>query len=67
MAAAVPRRFGPFRPQKPQIGLVHQRGGLQRLAGLLVGEFGRCQFSQLLVHQRQELFGGIRVARFDLR
>ena len=44
---------------------VDQGGGLERLARLLVGELLRRQLAQLLVHQRQELLGGVRVAVLD--
>ena len=52
---------------EPDIGLMHQRRGLQRLTRFLLSQLGGGQLPQLLIHQRQELFGGTRVARFDLR
>ena len=51
---------------QPQIGLVHQRGRLQRLPRLLVSQLGGGQFAQFVVHQRQQLLGSGRVAGFDL-
>ena len=52
---------------EPQICLMHQRRSLQRLAGLFVGHSLCGQLPQLLVDQRQELVGGLWVARLDLR
>jgi hypothetical protein len=49
-------------PHKPHIGLVHKRGGLQGLAGLLLGQFLRCEFAQLVVDERQ---GTDRLARWQ--
>src|SRR5262249_51781953 len=55
---------GRVRAHQPQVGLVDQRGGLERLAGPLPGQpLGR-QFAQLVVDQRQELPGGGGVAAF---
>ena len=51
---------------QPQVRLVHQRRGLQRLARLLVGQLGGGQFAQLLVDQRQQLLRSGWVAGFDL-
>jgi hypothetical protein len=64
VAAAVPglRRFG---VHQAQVRLVDQGGGLERLARLLLRHpLGR-QLTQLVVDQRQELFGGRRVALLD--
>jgi hypothetical protein len=38
---------------QPQIGLMDQGRRLQGMARLLLGEFLRCKFAQLLVDQRQ--------------
>jgi hypothetical protein len=46
---------------------MHQRRRLDRLTGLLLGHLRRSQFPQLVVHERQELFGGSRVALLDSR
>ena len=50
---------------QPQIGLVDQGRGLERLAGLLLGQLLGGQLAQLVVDQRQELLGGVRVALLD--
>jgi hypothetical protein len=44
---------------------MNQRRGLERLAGRLVGELLGRQLAQLVIDQRQELGGGVRVALFD--
>jgi hypothetical protein len=44
---------------------VDQSGGLPRLAGLFLAKFLGRQFAQFVVNQRQELFGGVRIALFD--
>jgi hypothetical protein len=44
---------------------VDQGRRLESLAGLLLGEFLGCQAAQLVVDQRQQLRGGVRVALFD--
>ncbi len=64
VAPAVP---GPHRVRihQPQIGLVDQGRGLERLARLLVREPQGCQLPQLVVDQRQQLLGGPRVALLD--
>jgi hypothetical protein len=36
---------------KPQVGLVDQGGGLQRLPGLLPGQLLRGELAQFVVHQ----------------
>ena len=50
---------------QPQVGLVDQGRGLERLAGLLLGQPLRRQLAQLVVDQRQQLLGGVRVALLD--
>ena len=45
--------------------LVDQGGGLQRLPGLLLGQLLGSELPQLLVDQRQELLGGVRIALLD--
>ena len=52
---------------QPQVGLVDQGGGLERLAGLLLGQLLGRQLAQLVVDQRQELLGRLRVALLDGR
>ena len=56
------RRSGPGRPtpvriaaDQPQVRLVHQGRGLERLTGRLAREPMRRQPAQLVVHQRQQL------------
>ena len=61
MAAAVPM-LRLLDVDEPEIGLMHQRRRLQRLTGFLLSQLGGGQLPQLLIHQRQELFGGTRVA-----
>ena len=46
---------------------MHQRRRLQRLPRFLLGQFLGRQFPQFVVHQRQQLLGGRRIAGFDLR
>ena len=45
--------------------LMHQRGGLQRLAGFLISHADNGQLAQLLIDQRQQLIGRLRLARFN--
>ena len=54
-------------PDQPEVGLVDQGGGLERLAGLLLGQLLGRQLPQLVVDQRQELLGRLRVALLDGR
>ena len=44
---------------------MNQRGGLKRLAGLLLSHLLGGQLAQLVIDQRQELLGGVRVALLD--
>ena len=50
---------------QPQVGLVDQGGGLERLAGLLLRQPLRGEPAQLVVDQRQQLLGGLGVAPLD--
>ena len=50
---------------QPQVRLVDQGGGLERLARLLLGQLLGRQLAQLVVDQRQQLLGGVRVALLD--
>ena len=50
---------------QPKIGFVDQGRGLERLAGLLLGQFLRRQLAQLVVDQRQKLLGGVGIALLD--
>jgi hypothetical protein len=40
---------------QPDIGLMHQRSRLERLARLFLSQFGGRQPAQLVINQRQEL------------
>ena len=46
---------------------MHQGRGLERLPRFLMGQLGRRQLAEFFVNQRQELLGGGRIARFNLR
>ena len=46
----------------PELRLMFQVGGLQRLARLFFGEPPGCPFTHLLVYQWQQLLCGVRVA-----
>jgi hypothetical protein len=50
---------------QPQIGLMHQGGRLQSLAGVLAGHTDRRQFAEFLIHQRQQLLCGSGISLFD--
>ena len=52
---------------EPEVRLVDQGGGLERLAGLLLGQPLGGELAQLVVDQRQELLGGLGVALLDGR
>ena len=62
-----PRLFQPraLSVHQAEIRLVHQGRRLERLAGPLLGQLPRGQPAQLVVDQRQELVGGLRVALLD--
>ena len=49
--------------RQPQPCLMHQRRGLKRLAGFLIGHADNGQLAQLLIDQRQQLIRGLRIAR----
>ena len=51
---------------QPQVRLMHQRRRLQRLPRLLLGQLRRRQLPQLVIHQRQELLGGLRDRRASI-
>jgi hypothetical protein len=50
---------------EPDVCLMHERRGLQSLAGLLLGHHLGRQLAQLIVDQRQELLGSRGVALLD--
>ena len=64
MPAVVPLRAAVVADQA-QIGFVDERRRLQGLAGLLLGQFLRCELPQLLLDQRQELLRRLRFAAAD--
>ncbi len=51
--------------QEPEIRLVDERRGLERLSGLLPSELQRRQLAQLVVNQRQQLTGCTRITVFN--
>jgi hypothetical protein len=52
---------------EPQISFVDQRRGVERLPRLLVRQFSRREFAQLIVDQRQKLFSGVWVTLINGR
>jgi hypothetical protein len=50
------------RADQPQVGLVDQGGGAEGLARLLLGQPLGGELAQLVVDQRQQLAGRLRVA-----
>jgi len=44
---------------------MHQRCGLKRLTGRFIRHPVRRQFAQLLIHQREQFVGGVRIAVLD--
>src|SRR5262249_58655145 len=50
---------------QPKVRLVNQGRGLERLARPLGGQPGRGQLTQLVVDEREQLFGRTRVASLD--
>ncbi len=52
---------------QPQIGLVDQGRGVERLPRRLPGQLVRRQPAQLLVDEREQLLGGLWVALLDRR
>ena len=55
------------RADEPEVRFVDQGGRLERLAGLLLGQLAARPACELVVDQRQELLGGLRVALLDGR
>jgi hypothetical protein len=58
--ASFPLRFL-LAVHQPDVRLVHQRRGLDRLPGLLLSQLLRGQLAQPVVNERQQLCGGVRV------
>ena len=46
---------------------MHQSGRLKGLPGLFLEELLRCEFAQFVIHQRQKLRGGMRIALLNGR
>src|SRR5262249_46372830 len=65
MAATVPAERRGTSPHQPHVRLVNQRGRLERLPGLLLGQLLSGQLAQLVVDQGQELLGRPGVALLD--
>src|SRR5262249_38523805 len=65
VAAALPARV--VRPHEPEIGLVDQGGGLERLARLLLRQPPDGEPPQLVLDQGQELLSRLLVATLDGR
>src|SRR5262245_25968038 len=56
-----------LRIHETQVGLMDQGCRLERLPGLLLGQLLRREAAQLIVDQRQQLIGSVRVALLDGR
>ena len=61
-----PRLF-PVHVHQADVGFVDQGRGFERLPWLLLSELLGRQLAQLVVDQRQELFGRLRVALLDVQ
>ncbi len=55
------------RTAESQIRFMHQCGRLQRLPGFLLSQFGRREFPQFVIDQRQQLLRRRRIAGFNIR
>lgn len=64
MAAAVPV-LGLFDIYQPQVCFMDQRGGFQSMTGRFASQLLRGKLEQFIVHQRQQLLGGVQIAVFD--
>ena len=54
-----------LRPHQAQPGFMNQRGGLQRLARLLLGHLRGRQLAQFLINQREQLISSLAIARIN--
>jgi hypothetical protein len=50
---------------QPEISVMNERGGLERLPEFFLGQPLRGESSQFVVDERQELLGGLRIALLD--
>ena len=64
MSTVLPRRLVVTAEAKP--GLMHERGGLQRLARRFIPHLVRGELPQLVVNQRQQLLRRSWITRFNL-
>lgn len=64
MAAAIPLAI--FLADEPQPGFMDESGGLKRVIGGFVRHLVRGEFAQLLVNERQQFFGGVRLTALHL-
>jgi len=65
VALVLPRLFT-LTTDQPQIRFVYQRGRLQRLARLFLGQLGSRELPQLVIYQRQQLLRCRRIAGRNL-
>jgi hypothetical protein len=66
VAATIPVP-GDVLADKPRVRLMHQGGGLERLAGILLRQPLGGELAELIINQRQQLLGGLGVASLDVR
>jgi hypothetical protein len=64
VTAIVPARII-GRPNQAQVRLMDQGSGVQGLAGRFPGQSDCCQLAKLVIHQRQQLTGCLRVASVE--
>jgi hypothetical protein len=67
VAAVIERAAGVGIVHQPQISLVDQPSGIERLSRLFAGQLLRGKPAQVVIDKRQQLFGRLRVAGLDLR
>src|SRR5262245_21668992 len=66
VSPAVPIRwYASFAIHQPEIGLVNQSRGLERLSWFFLSQLLGGKLPQFVVDQRQQLFGGVRIASLD--
>jgi hypothetical protein len=64
VSAAVPFR-GVLAADEPEVRLVDEGGGLEGLPGAFFGELGGGEVAEFLIHQGQEIPGGLAIATLD--